>query len=100
MDEQQDSRVVMIRMPPPLTPPAAIDQFDFHRPPQEAGAENSMIILHGTVKADGTVDGLSVIEGLDPVSNAAAMLAFAKWKFKPAELAGAPVGIEILVGIP
>jgi hypothetical protein len=100
VDEQQDSRVVMIRMPPPLTPPAAIDQFDFHRPPQEAGAENSMIILHGTVKADGTVDGLSVIEGLDPVSNAAAMLAFAKWKFKPAELAGAPVGIEILVGIP
>ncbi len=95
-----DTRNVMIQMAPPLTPPAVIDQFDFHRPPQEAGTPNTMIILHGSITADGTVKDLSVIEGLDPISNEAATLAFSHWKFKAATRSGAPVALEILIGIP
>jgi hypothetical protein len=59
-----------------------------------------MIILHGNIHVDGTVSDLSVIQGLDPISNAAAILAFGRWKFKPALRSGAPVALEVLIGIP
>jgi hypothetical protein len=93
------ARVVQIHIQPPLTPPAAIEQFDFHRPtaPQDPGA---MIILHGIIHEDGSVSDLAVLQGFDPTSNAAACSAFSRWKFKPAQRAGIPVALEILVGIP
>ena len=99
---QQDpnSRMVMLQMPAPVTPPAPIDQFDFHRPPSPPGSDASMIILHGNIHVDGTVSDLSIIQGLDPISNAAAILAFGRWKFKPALRSGAPVALEVLIGIP
>ncbi len=98
--QETGSRVVMIQMAPPLTPPAVIEQSDFHRPPAAPGATNSMIILHGSIQVDGVVKDLSVVQGLDPISDKAAMLAFARWKFKPAERLGAPVAVEVLIGIP
>jgi hypothetical protein len=93
------AREVQIHIQPPLTPPAAIDQFDFHRPtePQDPSA---MIILHGTIHEDGSVSDLAVLQGLDSTSNAAACTAFSRWRFKPAQRAGTPVALEILVGIP
>jgi hypothetical protein len=98
--QNPNTRVVTIQMAPPLTPPAAIDEFDFHRPPQQPGAANSMIILHGNIQADGSVNSLSIIQGLDSISNDAAMIAFARWKFKPSMRLGTPVPVEILIGIP
>ncbi len=100
LQQTSDTHNVMIAMAPPLTPPAVIDQFDFHRPPQPAGTQSSMIILHGSITADGAVKDLSVVQGLDPISNEAAMLAFSRWKFKPATKLGAPIALDILVGIP
>ena len=100
LQDSPSSRVVMIQMAPPLTPPAAIDEFDFHRPPSSTGNANAMIILHGTIAADGVVKDLSVVQGADPISDKASMLSFSRWKFKPAERLGAPVAVEILVGIP
>jgi hypothetical protein len=101
LSQNPNSRVVTIQMAPPLTPPAAIDQFDFHRPPQQPGAAaNSMIILHGNIRADGSVNGLSVVQGLDSISNDAAMIAFSHWKFKPSTRLGAAVPVEVLIGIP
>lgn len=94
------SRIVQIQIQPPLTPPAAIDQFDFHRPPQPQDPANSMIILHGTIHENGLVSDLTVLQGRDLIDNAAAMAAFLRWKFKPALRAGFPVALEILVGIP
>ena len=59
-----------------------------------------MIVLHGVIHEDGSVSDLVVVQGLDPVSDAAAYAAFSRWKFKPALRAGTPVSVEILVGIP
>jgi hypothetical protein len=94
------AREVRFQIPPPLTPPAVIDQFDFHRPPQPQDPANSMIILHGTIHEDGGVSDLTVLQGREPIDNAAAIAAFLRWKFRPALRAGIPVTLEILVGIP
>jgi hypothetical protein len=94
------SRVVRIQFGPPVTPPAAIEQFEFHRPELPANSAKTMIILHGVIHADGSVGDLAVVQGLDPTSNDAARSAFSRWKFKPALRAGVPVELEILVGIP
>ena len=59
-----------------------------------------MIILHGSILEDGTVSDLTVLQGRDPIDNAAAISAFLRWKFKPALRAGIAVPLEILVGIP
>ena len=94
------ARVVQIHIQPPLAPPAAIEQFDFHRPTEPPDFAPSIIILHGIIHEDGSVSDLAVLQGLDPLSNAAACSAFSRWKFKPALRAGIPVAVEILVGIP
>jgi hypothetical protein len=100
LQRTSDTRTVAIQMAPPLTPPAVIDQFDFHRPPQAPGAASAMIILHGTITADGAVKDLAVVQSGDPISDEAAALAFARWKFKPSTRLGAPVALDILIGIP
>jgi hypothetical protein len=94
------SRVVQIHLQPLLTPPRALDQFDFHRPPVDQVPADAMIILHGLIRADGTVGNLEVLQGLEQTINDAAPAAFAHWKFTPALRAGSPVAVEILVGIP
>jgi len=94
------SRVVQIRLQPLLTPPRVLDQFDFHRPPMTQDPPDAMIILHGLIRADGAVGNLEVHRGLEPAINAAALAAFARWKFTPALRVGSPVAVEILVGIP
>jgi hypothetical protein len=94
------TRSVQISIQPPLSPPAAIAQFDFHRPPQPPDTLSSMIILHGIIRVDGSVSDLVVLQGLDAMSDAAAVAAFLRWKFQPAQRAGAPVELEVLLGIP
>lgn len=94
------SRVVQIHLQPLLTPPRVVDQFGFHRPPVTQDPPDAMIILHGVIRADGAVGNLEVLRGLEPAINAAALAAFARWKFAPALRAGSPVAVEILVGIP
>jgi TonB family protein len=59
-----------------------------------------LIVLKGTLREDGTVDGLEIYQGIVPQMDEAARLAFSRWKFKPAMRAGKPVAIELLVGIP
>ncbi len=94
------TRSMQINIQPPLMPPAAINQFDFHRLKGQPDAANATFVLHGILRADGSVSDLVVLQGLDPVSNAAACAAFSRWTFKPAVRGGAPVELEILVGIP
>jgi Gram-negative bacterial TonB protein C-terminal len=83
-----------------IVPPAVDERFDFHRPSLTAEQKKGMIILHGFIGADGSVEHLTVYRGVQNVANQAAAAAFSKWKFQPAVKSGKPVPIEILLGIP
>ena len=75
-------------------------RFDFKRLSVPPGKGRQLIVLKGTLREDGTVDGLEVYQGIVPQMDEAARLAFSRWKFKPAMRAGKPVALELLVGIP
>jgi len=94
------SRSVEIRLEPPLAPPSAEAQFDFHRPPLPNNTTADMIVLKGLIREDGSVVDLSVLKGVDDTADQAALIAFGRWKFRPAMRAGKPLEVEILVGIP
>ncbi len=75
-------------------------RYEFRRlpvPPEKAG---KLIVLKGTLAADGTVGGLEIFQGVVPQMDQAARIAFSRWKFKPAMRDGKPVPVEILVGVP
>ncbi len=83
-----------------IVPPAVEKRFDFHRPDLTMEEKKMMIILHGFIRADGSVENLTVYQGVQNVANQAAVAAFSKWKFQPAIRSGKPVPIEVLLGIP
>lgn len=91
---------VMIQVDFGVVPPAVEKRFDFHHPMLTAEQKKQMIILHGFIGADGSVEQLTVYRGVDNVANQAAAAAFEKWKFQPAVKSGKPIPIEILLGIP
>ncbi len=93
-----ESNVIELRQA--LLPPTPVDKFDFHRPPVPADTRKPLVVLHGTIREDGTVDQLTVLEGPTTDSEQAAVAAFRRWKFMPALQGGKPQAIEILVGIP
>ena len=92
---------VEIKLEIPIAPPSAMEQFDFHRPPVSAtdASRSVMIILQGTILEDGSVGDLKVYKGFGPVDQAA-VAAFRRWKFRPAQRSNKPIAVEILVGIP
>lgn len=83
-----------------ILPPEPESKFDFHRLPVPADKRDKMIVLKGILKPDGTVTELKVYRGVTPEMNEAARLAFSGWKFKPAIRHGAPVPVQLLIGIP
>jgi TonB family protein len=58
------------------------------------------VVLYAVIRANGSVDSIQLLQGIDPTLDANAIQAFAKWKFKPAERQGVPVDIETVVRIP
>jgi TonB-like protein len=95
---QRNSPVV--HMEQGITPPDAEDRFDFKRLPLPADKIHKLIVLKGVLREDGTVDAMQIHQGLLPVMDEAARLAFTKWKFKPATRGGKAIPVDILVGIP
>ncbi|HEX5413968.1 MAG TPA: energy transducer TonB [Terriglobia bacterium] len=83
-----------------VVPPAVEQRFDFHRPNLTAEQKQKMIILHGYIGADGSVERVTIYRGVESLADRAARAAFEKWKFQPAVRSGKPVPIEILLGIP
>jgi hypothetical protein len=75
-------------------------RFDFKRSPVPPGEKQKLIVLRGTLQADGSIEALEVYQGVVPQMDEAARLAFSKWKFKPAFRDGKPVALDFLVGIP
>lgn len=83
-----------------VVPPAVEQRFDFHRPNLTAEQKQKMIILHGFISADGSVERVSIYRGVESLADRAARAAFEKWKFQPAVRSGKPIPIEVLLGIP
>jgi Gram-negative bacterial TonB protein C-terminal len=95
-----ERRSAVVHLEQGLIPPDAESRFDFKRLPVPFEKRNKPIVLKGVIKEDGTVDNLSVYQGIVPAMDEAARAAFIRWKFKPALKAGKPVAIDILVGVP
>jgi len=90
----------IVHMEQGITPPDAEDRFDFKRLPLTEDKVHKLIVLKGVLREDGTVEGVRVHQGLLPVMDEAARLAFSKWKFRPATRGGKAIQVDILVGIP
>ena len=83
-----------------VSPPDPQERFDFKRLPVPEIKADKQIVLHGYIRADGAVEEMKVLQGILSEMDEAAVAAFSRWKFKPAVRAGAPVALEILIGIP
>jgi len=96
-----DNRSTVIHLESALVPPDADpdSRFDFQRLPVPTEKGHKIIVLRGSLLADGTVSDLQVYQGLVPAMDEAARLAFSRWKFKPAMRDGTAVAVDILVGI-
>ncbi len=58
------------------------------------------VILYAVIRADGSVDSIQLVRGVDPQLDANAKSALSQWKFRPATKAGVPVDLEAIVHIP
>ena len=98
----RQSHSVELRLDPGIVPPSAVEQFDFYRPPVSKSYTDrkEMIILQGVIREDGSVGELKVLQGLHETVDQAALAAFSRWKFRPAQRSTKPIAVEILVGIP
>jgi hypothetical protein len=98
----QQSPSVEITLDPSVVPPSAVEQFDFRRPPasNSAASRKEMIILQGVIWEDGSVGELKVYKRLLEAFDQAALAAFSRWKFRPAQRFNRPIAVEVLVGIP
>jgi Gram-negative bacterial TonB protein C-terminal len=99
---QAGRRAEVVRLEMPLAPPDVdlTHRFDFKRvtvPPEKS---HRMIVLKGTIAADGAVEHVVVYQGVVPEMDEAARIAFSRWRFKPAMRDGKPLEVEFLVGIP
>ncbi len=83
-----------------LTPPDAIEQFDFKRSAVTQEEKRKVIVLHGVINKEGLVAGLKVYRGVRADLDRMALAAFERWKFHPALRGGQAIAVQVLVGIP
>jgi len=57
-------------------------------------------VLYAVIRADGSVDSVELVRGIDQQLDANAMEALSQWKFRPASRQGAPVDLKAIVHIP
>jgi hypothetical protein len=94
------TNAAVVHMEQGITPPNAEDRFDFKRLPLPEDKVHKLIVLQGLLREDGVVEGMQVHQGLLPLMDEAARLAFSNWRFRPATRGGKPIAVAILVGIP
>jgi TonB family protein len=84
-----------------IAEPAPLKKVDPKYPPTlMAEHVEGEIILYAVIRRDGSVDGIQVVRGIDPLLDGNATRALAQWKFRPAERNGEPVDLEAIVHIP
>jgi len=59
-----------------------------------------MIIVYGVINTEGKMERMSVKKSPDPVLAGPVLEALSQWVFRPAVLDGAPIPVEVLLGIP
>jgi len=58
------------------------------------------VTLYAVIRADGTVDGVKVLDSLDSRLDETAMRALSRWHFRPGTKNGEPVALEAVVEVP
>jgi len=84
-----------------LTAPVVLHKVDPAYPPalMQARVEGT-VTLYAIIRADGTVDGVKVLRGLDDTLDENARVALSRWQFRPATRNGVAVDLEALIQIP
>ncbi|HEX3371458.1 MAG TPA: TonB family protein, partial [Candidatus Acidoferrales bacterium] len=81
--------------------PSPIKKSDPRYPPTLVNEHvEGEVVLYAVIRADGSVDSVELVRGLDQQLDANAMEALSQWKFRPASRRGTPVDLEAIVHIP
>jgi protein TonB len=84
-----------------LSGPVPLRKVDPKYPPSLVSAKvEGEVVLYAVIRRDGSVDSIQLVKGIEPELDTNAMEALARWRFRPAELRGAPVELEAIVHIP
>jgi TonB family protein len=87
--------------PADLAAPEPLRKVDPKYPPELRREHvQGEVVLYAVIRADGTVDSIQLVTGIDPALDANAMEALAQWKFQPAQRKGEAVELETIVHIP
>jgi len=87
--------------PADLAAPEPLRKVDPKYPPELRSQHvEGEVVLYAVIRADGSVDSIQLVRGIDAALNANAMQALAQWRFRPAERKGEPVELETIVHIP
>jgi len=84
-----------------LTAPVVVHKVDPAYPTSlmQANVEGT-VTLYAIIRADGTVDGVKVLRGVDDTLDENARVALSHWQFRPATRQGKAVDLEALIQIP
>ena len=84
-----------------LSGPSPIKKSDPRYPPTLIREHvEGEVVLYAVIRADGSVDSIELVRGLDEQLDANAMEALTQWKFRPASRQGTPIDLEAIVHIP
>ncbi len=104
VDSRSDSRLDSIApraASPDISGPAPLKKVDPKYPPTLINEHvEGEVVLYAVIRADGSVDSIQLIHGIDEQLDANAMNALSHWKFRPATREGSPIELEAIVHIP
>jgi len=84
-----------------LTAPVVVHKVDPAYPTSLMLAHvEGMVTLYAIIRADGSVDGVKVLRGVDDTLDENARVALSRWQFRPATRHGVAVDLEALIQIP
>ncbi len=87
--------------PTDLAAPTPLKKSDPKYPPTLINEHvEGEVVLYAVIRADGSVDSVELVSGLDEQLDNNAMSALTQWKFTPASRQGTPVDLEAIVHIP
>jgi protein TonB len=84
-----------------LAGPVPLRKVDPKYPPDMVNEHvEGEVLLYAIIRADGSVDSVQIVKGIEPELDRNAMQALSRWKFRPALRNNQPVELEALVRIP